>query len=87
MTLFYMPIFPQCADFQVVVILKRDHELKVHGVKDTVVSTSAKCKIEADDMYNYQCFFIEYLMLLRNFKDAISEGEGGPHISNMEIYT
>ena len=29
-----------------------------------------------DDMYNYQCSILEYLMLLRDFQDGVSEGDG-----------
>ena len=29
-----------------------------------------------DDMYNYQCSVMEFMILIRNFKDAISEGDG-----------
>eukprot|EP00794_Sanderia_malayensis_P014497 gene14497-16004_t len=31
---------------------------------------------DSDDMYNYQCSLLEYLMIVRNFKDAASEGDG-----------
>ena len=31
---------------------------------------------EKDDMFNYQCSFLEYGMLILNFFDAIKEGDG-----------
>ena len=31
---------------------------------------------ENDDMYNYQCSFLEYAMIIINFFDAIKEGDG-----------
>lgn len=31
---------------------------------------------ECDDMYNYQCSFLEYAMIIMNFFDAIKEGDG-----------
>lgn len=52
---------------------KRDHEQKAHGI---VKSKVTKAFDDSDDMYNYQCSLLEYLMLLRNFKDAVSEGDG-----------
>ena len=52
---------------------KRDHEQKAHGIVRTVVT---KAFNDTDDMFNYQCSLLEYLMLLRNFTDAVSEGDG-----------
>ncbi len=44
---------------------KRDHE-----------STIMKRDHENDDMYNYQCSFLEYAMIIMNFFDAIKKGDG-----------
>ena len=52
---------------------KRDHQQKVHGIVRTVVT---KAFNDTDDMFNYQCSLLEYLMLLRNFTDAVSEADG-----------
>ncbi len=52
---------------------KRDHEQKVHGI---VRMVATKAFNDTDDMFNYQCSLLEYLMLLRNFTDAVSEGDG-----------
>ncbi|XP_066924617.1 uncharacterized protein [Clytia hemisphaerica] len=58
---------------------KRDHELKRHGL-EPIESKCTKSKISDnktdDDMFNYQCNVMEFMMLIRNFKDAISEGDG-----------
>ena len=55
---------------------KRDHELKAHGIQHAVNATVSDGPSENDDMFNYQCSVLEYLMLWRNFTDVISEGDG-----------
>lgn len=54
---------------------KQSHEYKAHGIEPMVTATSV-LHSTTDDMYNYQCSLMEYLMLVRNFQDAISEGDG-----------
>lgn len=52
---------------------KRDHEANAHGI----VKANAGLVVDNDDdMYNYQCSLLEYLMLLKNFQDGVSEGDG-----------
>ena len=53
---------------------KSEHEHKVHGINKSIVGI--KAIHNTDDMYNYQCSLLEYLMLWRNFADAVSEGHG-----------
>lgn len=59
----------------------RDHEATHNApVSDgesegQVPETSSKIP-EKDDMYNYQCSFLEYGMIILNFFDAIKEGDG-----------
>ena len=53
---------------------KSEHEHKVHGINKSIVGI--KAFHDTDDMYNYQCSLLEYLMLWRNFTDAVSEGDG-----------
>ena len=54
---------------------KQNHEYKVHGIQP-VTPASTALHSTTDDMYNYQSSLMEYLMLIRNFQDAISEGDG-----------
>ncbi len=58
---------------------RRDHE-KTHA--GAVFDESSKSKADGvpDDVFNYQSAFLEVGMLLRNFYDAISEGDGLPLI-------
>ena len=53
---------------------KQEHETKEHGLPPSSKLDRRKQTTDYDDMYNYQCSLMEYLMLIRNFKDAISEG-------------
>lgn len=55
---------------------KKDHERTAHGIQHAVRSMVTDDPIDNDDMYNYQCSLLEYLMLWRNYTDAISEGDG-----------
>ena len=58
---------------------KLDHEFKAHGLEAQIEFTSdSDCTKSptSDDMYNYQCAFMEFAMIIRNFHDAISEGDG-----------
>ena len=48
---------------------KRDHEEKTHGIAKANVSLVIE---NDDDMY----MLLEYLMLLKDFQDAVSEGDG-----------
>lgn len=52
---------------------QRDHEEKAHGI---VKASASLVSENNDDMYNYQCSLLEYLMLLKNFQDAVFEGDG-----------
>ncbi|XP_028518482.1 uncharacterized protein LOC114576306 [Exaiptasia diaphana] len=61
---------------------KQDHEA-THDMSETEISdipVSSKIpkvkKEETDDMFNYQCSFLEYAMIIFNFFDAIKEGDG-----------
>ena len=56
---------------------KKDHERTAHGIQHAVRSMVTDDPIDNDDMYNYQCSLLEYLMLGRNYTDAISEGDVG----------
>ena len=52
---------------------KRDHKEKAHGI----VKANAGLVVDNDDdMYNYQCLLLEYLMVLKNFQDGVSVGDG-----------
>ena len=53
---------------------RRDHEASHKGMVFNQVDV-VKHKEEKDDMFNYQTSFLEAL-LLSNFYDAISEGDG-----------
>ncbi|XP_028390741.1 uncharacterized protein LOC114515642 [Dendronephthya gigantea] len=63
---------------------KRDHEEKAHGI----VKAKAVLSIDNndDDMYNYQCSLLEYLMLLKNFQDGVSEGDGARILRCWKIF-
>ena len=52
---------------------RREHE-KNHWIVDQEKEKSIQKK---DDAFNYQSSFLEVGMLLKNFYDAISEGDGG----------
>lgn len=57
---------------------KRDHE-DTHGlseVPESITVYSNKTTIKRDDMFNYQSSFLEIGILVKNFYDAISEGDG-----------
>jgi hypothetical protein len=54
---------------------KQNHELKVHGIQP-IIHANTVLHNTTDDMYNYQSSLMEYLMLINNFQDAISEGDG-----------
>lgn len=54
---------------------KSDHELSAHGIQAVAVPGD-NANITSDDMYNYQCSLLEYLMSLKNFQDAVLEGDG-----------
>ncbi|XP_065067588.1 uncharacterized protein LOC135693129 [Rhopilema esculentum] len=49
-----------------------EHE-KMHGLHKKAPNTSAIVK---DDMFNYQCALLDIGMVLMNFFDAVSEGDG-----------
>ena len=55
---------------------RKDHEQKAHGIHHTDNPKVNKDFNGDDDMYNYQCSLLEYLILCSNFTDAISEGDG-----------
>eukprot|EP00794_Sanderia_malayensis_P001309 gene1309-1449_t len=57
---------------------KAAHELREHGLSahQILKEPENKQKSHWDDMHNYQCAFMEYGMILRNFHDTISEGDG-----------
>lgn len=56
---------------------KRDHEAS-HGLPapESVMTYVVKSKPKRDDMFNYQSAFLEIGLLVMNFYDAISEGDG-----------
>lgn len=59
----------------------RDHEsshnapAQIYESEVEVLESSSKTP-EKDDMFNYQCSFLEYGMIILNFFDAIKEGDG-----------
>ena len=58
---------------------KLDHEFKAYGLESQIEFTSNSDCIKSsasDDMYSYQCAFMEFAMIIRNFHDAISESDG-----------
>ena len=64
---------------------KREHESQRDPpvIHDEICVTSSapiqqQCSVtsETDDMYSYQCSFLEYSMIIENFFDAIREGDG-----------
>ena len=56
---------------------KRDHEAS-HGLptSEPAIIHEVKIKPKRDDMFNYQSSFLEIGLLVKNFYDAISEGDG-----------
>ena len=57
---------------------KREHEAS-HGLPPVSISnytSSHKQTMKRDDMFNYQSSFLEIAILVKNFLDAISEGDG-----------
>ena len=54
---------------------KSNHEEMAHGIVQP--KTTRAAQFDNDDMFNYQCSLLEYLVLLKNFQDAVSEGDGG----------
>eukprot|EP00794_Sanderia_malayensis_P021256 gene21256-23329_t len=54
---------------------KQNHELKAHGIQ-TSLTGSQQSKDGSDDIYNYQTSFLEFGMILKNFFDAVKEGDG-----------
>ena len=56
---------------------KREHEAS-HGLPapESVMTYIVKIKPKRDDMFNYQSSFLEIGLLVKNFYDAISEGDG-----------
>lgn len=60
----------------------RDHEathnapVSVGETEGQVLQTPVNKTSEKDDMFNYQCSFLEYGMIILNFFDAIKEGDG-----------
>ena len=57
---------------------KREHEAS-HGLPPVSISnytSSHKQTMKRDDMFNYQSSFLEIAFLVKNFLDAISEGDG-----------
>ena len=74
----YMCRFPGCEkSFRYDGKRRRDHE-RTHdaGVVVNENQHSLKRDVLKDDMFNYQSSFLEAGLLLRNFYDAISEGDG-----------
>ena len=50
------------------------HGLVVESSKRTTNKESSPKS--SDDMFSYQCSFLEYAVLVRNFQDAVLEGDG-----------
>lgn len=68
-------------------IVKRNHESmcthntgEINAVEndlsDKIPQTKEPEGTENDDIYNYQCAFLEFAMIIVNFFDAIKEGDG-----------
>jgi hypothetical protein len=58
---------------------KREHEAS-HGLPPVTVlkyTNTGKKILKRDDMFNYQSSFLEIGLLVKNFFDAISDGDGG----------
>ena len=52
------------------------HTVDKNIIFSSTIPKPKKKVVEADDMYNYQCSFLEYAMIIVNFFDAIKEGDG-----------
>ncbi len=75
---------PGCTrEFKVDGKQKKNHEFKIHGL-DPIVRES-ESEAETDDMYNYQVSFLEYGMIVKNFSDAVKEGDGERIIQNWKF--
>lgn len=57
---------------------KREHEAShgLSGVTEPITQYTDKLKLKRDDMFNYQSSLLEIGLLVKNFYDAISEGDG-----------
>lgn len=56
---------------------KIDHEVSIHGlVTAPILEYTDKKGLKRDDMFSYQSSFLEIGLLVKNFYDAISEGDG-----------
>ena len=54
---------------------RQQHE-ETHGIAVNQAFRPTDVIYDSDDMYNYQLSLLEYGMLVKNFYDAISEGDG-----------
>ena len=54
---------------------RRDHEA-THGLCNSAVNTTETANMTNDDMLNYQHSLLETGLLLQNFYDSASEGDG-----------
>ncbi len=54
---------------------RRDHEGQ-HGIPTATLVKAVSLKSPQDDMFNYQLALLEIGLLIQNFYDAISEGDG-----------
>ena len=77
----------------------RDHEAQRDSqVLETEASNTTEVRAQEsqsetskssarDDMYNYQCSFLQFAMIIANFFDAIREGDGKCIVRCLEIHT
>ena len=55
---------------------RQQHEA-THGLAVNETFNPEAANQKEDDMYNYQVSLMEYGMIIKNFYDAVSEGDGG----------
>lgn len=52
-----------------------------HGLHENKMVQDYRQKVKEDDMFNYQCSFVDYGLIVYNLFDAIKEGNGDRVIS------
>ncbi len=82
--------FPGCEktfsnDGKWLMVHERAHDPPVYIEEQPMLGEIYSTDIVADDMYNYQRALLQYGMVIINFLDAISEGDGAKVIRNWNL--
>lgn len=73
----YMCRFPSCQkSFRYDGKRRRAHEMTHEGMGSNASITTVMPSNKKDDVFNYQSYFVEVGLLLKNFYDTVSEGDG-----------